>query len=160
MTNNNEKCCRECNKVTLEECKCSAEGKHKTRVFSCKNTDCPCHTKTQEEWENKIIPEYSSIAVLDEDAFIGYYVEPAILFITNLLRTERERAVSEHDAKWHPLVKGTMVNMHGFKEGRQQAFAEVKVMVEGMKRTDDTQMSDDRVYDEALTDLFTKLEEK
>lgn len=152
MTNNNEKCCERCKDYD-----------------PCYKISCPCHTKAQEEWENKIIPEYSSIAVLDEDAFIGYYVEPAILFITNLLRTERERAVSEHDAKWHPLVKGTMVNMHGFKEGRQQAFAEVREMVEEMRKVPawhkpningDIQTAIYAAYNKALTDLFTKLEEK
>lgn len=115
MTNNKEECCENCYFIAVPH---SAIPHCPNCVFPPNyNCDCSCHV--QEEWENKIIPEYSSIAVLDEYAVDGYYIEPAVLFITNLLRTEREKATTE--AAQHYAL--------GREHGRDFAYIEVRKIV-------------------------------
>ena len=42
---------------------------------------------------------------------------------------------------------------------RLQDLQAIKEIIDGMKTTDDTQMNDDHVYDEALEDIKVKLDE-
>lgn len=54
-----------------------------------------------------------------------------------------------------------LVSQRDFKDGWEQGAAEerslITSLIEGMRRTDDTQMSHDHAYDEALDDLLSKI---
>lgn len=82
----------------------NSEHKHCDRCekYGCagEQCNCECHKHPQRvDWLKTIIPEYSSIAVLNEDLVDGYEMIKAVPFIatveTNARRSEREMVIEE-----------------------------------------------------------------
>jgi hypothetical protein len=99
---------------------CDCLNHHQRVDWGKENCACPCHTEPQEvaeckecqfengehsfecskykdkfeevaDWEKTIIPEYSNIAVLNEDCVDGYEMVKAVPFITKTLEQERAK---------------------------------------------------------------------
>ena len=130
------KCCEECNQPVYNNLT------NKVMYDKCAKSACSCHTKaptvsermesqmgnalrklgdvplkpleapTIPEWESQLIPEYSKLAVFNEDSADGYEMVPAIPFIRSTLQ-EATREARVKELEW---VLGCIQRADGYAD--------------------------------------------
>lgn len=122
----------------------------------CANIDCKKHWRDippkseaqGESWEVEFSQMERQLRLFPNVGnFIADYIKS---FIAKKLEEAREEGRQQ------------IINKYAsrFSAGRRAAYQEVREVIAGMKRTDDAQMNDDHVYDEALSDLDAAVEAK
>lgn len=154
------------------ECKDTWEGVcyHKIPETSAPTESKDWMDKERNEFWRSYAPDFKENQEILFENITNYWLARIFSLKDQAYKEGYEKGVCEMDINVikqynHALRDETsdlqeMVKDVGREQGKAEERNRIRKMIEGMKRTDETQMNDDHVYDEALSELLNNLDKE